>query len=48
MREDKVTAALSRITKPGSHGVCIKARDLPLIGAAVVQLTASNFRWSRW
>ena len=42
MTEDDVTAALSRIAKRGSHGVCIKARDLPTIRAAVNQLIASG------
>lgn len=42
MSEDEVTAALSRIAKRGSHGVCIKARDLPKIRAAVDQLIASG------
>lgn len=42
MTEDDVTAALSRIAKRGSHGVCIKARDLPAIRAAVDQLIASG------
>ena len=42
MTEDDVTAALSRIAKRGSHGVCIKARDLPIISAAVNQLIASG------
>uniref|UniRef100_UPI002490283E LacI family DNA-binding transcriptional regulator n=1 Tax=Litoreibacter halocynthiae TaxID=1242689 RepID=UPI002490283E len=42
MNEDDVTAALSRIAKRGSHGVCIKARDLPMIRAAVDQLVASG------
>ena len=42
MAEDDVAAALSRIAKRGSHGVCIKARDLPTIRAAVDQLIASG------
>ncbi len=42
MTEDDVTAVLSRIAKRGSHGVCIKARDLPTIRAAVNQLIASG------
>ena len=42
MGEDDVAAALSRIAKRGSHGVCIKARDLPTIRAAVDQLIASG------
>lgn len=42
MTENDVTAALSRIAKRGSHGVCIKARDLPTIRAAVNQLIASG------
>jgi LacI family transcriptional regulator len=42
MGEDDVTAALTRIAKRGSHGVCIKARDLPKIRAAVDQVIASG------
>lgn len=42
MTEDDVTAVLSRIAKRGSHGVCIKARDLPTIRAAVNQLIISG------
>ncbi|WP_390914492.1 substrate-binding domain-containing protein [Pseudosulfitobacter sp. SM2401] len=42
MTEDDVTAVLSRIAKRGSHGVCIKARDLPTIRAAVNQLITSG------
>lgn len=42
MGQDEVTTAVSRIAKRGSHGVCIKARDLPAIRAAVDQLTASG------
>lgn len=40
MSEHDVTTALSRIEKRGSHGVCIKARDLPAIRSAVDQLIA--------
>ncbi|MEJ6709033.1 MAG: LacI family DNA-binding transcriptional regulator [Amylibacter sp.] len=42
MSEDEVIAVLARIAKRGSHGVCIKARDLPAIRAAVDQLIASG------
>ena len=42
MSEDDVIAALLRIAKHGSHGVCIKARDLPAIRAAVDQLITSG------
>lgn len=42
MGEDDVTAALTRIAKRGSHGLCIKARDLPKIRNAVDQLIASG------
>ncbi len=42
MTEDDVTAVLSRIAKRGSHGVCIKARDLPTIRAAVNKLIVSG------
>ncbi len=38
MSEDEVVSALSRIAKRGSQGVCLKARDLPKIRAAVDQL----------
>ena len=40
MSEDEVVAALSRIEKRGSHGVCLKARDLPGIRDAVDRLIA--------
>ena len=42
MGEDDVIAALMRIAKRGSHGVCIKARDLPEVREAVDQLIASG------
>jgi len=42
MSAEDVVAALARIAKRGSHGVCIKARDLPIIGEAVDQLIASG------
>ncbi len=42
MGEEDVTAALRRIAKRGSHGVCIKARDLPVIRTAVDELIASG------
>ena len=42
MGGDDITAALKRIAKRGSHGVCIKARDLPAVRAAVDQLIASG------
>jgi len=42
MSEDDVTTALSRIAKRGSHGVCIKVRDLPTIRSAVDQLIAAD------
>ena len=42
MDEDDVVSALSRIDKRGSHGVCLKARDLPKIRAAVDRLIASG------
>ncbi|MEP4195777.1 MAG: LacI family DNA-binding transcriptional regulator [Aliishimia sp.] len=38
--ETEVTKALERIAKRGSHGVCIKARDLPRVRAAVNHLIA--------
>jgi len=42
MSEDDVTATLSRIAKRGSHGVCVKVRDLPTIRTAVDQLIAAG------
>jgi LacI family transcriptional regulator len=42
MSQENVTTALSRIAKRGSHGVCIKARDLPTIRSAVDQLIAAG------
>ena len=42
MKNDDITKTLARIAKRGSHGVCIKARDLPPVRAAVDQLIASG------
>lgn len=42
MREAEVVAALQRIHKRGSHGVCLKAKDTPAIRAAVNKLNASR------
>lgn len=42
MGEGDITKALARIAKRGSHGVCIKARDLPPARAAVDQLIKSG------
>ena len=42
MSEDYVNTALSRIAKRGSHGVCVKVRDLPSIRSAVDQLIAAS------
>jgi LacI family transcriptional regulator len=38
MTEDEVIVILKRIAKRGSHGVCLKARDLPKIRSAVEDL----------
>lgn len=38
MTEQDVTACLARIEKRGSDGVCLKARNLPAIGAAIDRL----------
>ncbi len=35
MDETEVAAALARIQKRGSHGICLKARDTPIIRSAV-------------
>lgn len=42
MSEAEVVSALDRIAKRGSQGVCLKARDLPAIRAAVNRLVAAN------
>ena len=42
MQEAEVVAALQRIHKRGSHGVCLKAKDTPAIRAAVNKLNASR------
>jgi LacI family transcriptional regulator, galactose operon repressor len=42
MTEDDVLAILRRIAKRGSHGVCLKARDLPRICDAVNALTTAG------
>lgn len=42
MQEAEVVAALARIHKRGSHGVCLKAKDTPAIRAAVRKLHASR------
>lgn len=42
MTEADVVQALTRIAKRGSHGVCIKARDVPAVRAAVDKLIASG------
>ncbi len=42
MDEDVVVAALMRILKRGSHGVCLKARDTPKIRKAVNRLCAAR------
>lgn len=40
MSETEVVGALERIAKRGSHGVCLKAQDLPAIRSAVSKLSA--------
>ncbi|EBA04426.1 putative DNA-binding protein [Rhodobacterales bacterium HTCC2150] len=42
MEEHEVVAALMRILKRGSHGVCLKARNTPKIRAAVNRLGAAK------
>ena len=42
MDEAEVVDALARIAKRGSHGVCLKARDTPLICASVNALVAAG------
>ncbi|MEM6889484.1 MAG: LacI family DNA-binding transcriptional regulator [Pseudomonadota bacterium] len=42
MEEDEVVAALKRIAKRGSQGVCLKARDTAKIRQAVNTLTAAR------
>ncbi|WP_299428113.1 LacI family DNA-binding transcriptional regulator [uncultured Shimia sp.] len=42
MQEAEVIAALERIHKRGSHGVCLKAKDTPAIRSAVHKLHASR------
>lgn len=42
MEEDEVVAALKRIVKRGSQGVCLKARDTAKIRQAVNTLTAAR------
>jgi LacI family transcriptional regulator, galactose operon repressor len=42
MEEADAAKALDRIAKRGSHGVCLKARDLPTIRAAVGKLAAAG------
>ena len=42
MEEGDAARALARIAKRGSHGVCLKARDLPEIRAAVEKLAAAG------
>jgi LacI family transcriptional regulator len=42
MSEAEVVTALNRIAKRGSQGVCLKARDLPAVRAAVDQLIAAG------
>lgn len=42
MTEQDVLQALMRISKRGSHGVCLKVRDVPAIRAAVDNLVASG------
>lgn len=42
MRQEEVVKALTRIAKRGSHGVCLKVRDLPAIRAAVDRLIVAR------
>nr|WP_299959599.1 LacI family DNA-binding transcriptional regulator [uncultured Roseobacter sp.] len=42
MKEDEVVAALMRILKRGSHGVCLKARDTAKIRTAVNTLSCAR------
>lgn len=42
MSDAEVVAMLGRIAKRGSHGVCLKARDVPVIREAVDQLVAAG------
>ncbi|MEM9581362.1 MAG: LacI family DNA-binding transcriptional regulator [Pseudomonadota bacterium] len=42
MEEDEVVAALMRVQKRGSHGVCLKARDTPRIREMVARLAAAR------
>lgn len=42
MEDGDGAAALARIAKRGSHGVCLKARDLPETRAAVERLAAAG------
>ena len=42
MGEEDIVKTLARIAKRGSQGVCLKARDLPTVRAAVDKLTASG------
>ena len=42
MEEDEVIAALSRIQKRGSSGICLKARDTPKIRQAVARLAEAR------
>ncbi len=42
MSETEVLSALNRIAKRGSHGICLKARNLPAIRDAVDNLIASG------
>ena len=42
MEEAELLATLDRIARRGSHGVCLKARDLPGVRAAVDRLVAAG------
>lgn len=42
MEENDVVAALKRIQKRGSHGVCLKAKDTPKIRSAVNELSKAK------
>lgn len=42
MTEAEILAALARIAKRGSNGICLKARDTPLLRAAIAELASAR------
>lgn len=42
MTEDETVAALARIAKRGSHGICLKARDTLAVREMIERLTSEN------